>query len=163
MIGRMKVKGREVGLTLPMAILGLLLAPVLALYLVVYGTLSTGWGALLRLWFWHAHRRQGRHLLFVYSDSPNWQAYIEGNILPRLRGRALVLNWSERKQWRRKNWWAERVFERWAGTKDFNPIAIVFVGSLEVVCVRFFRSFQDFKHDRPETLQAAEAELESWL
>src|SRR5215208_5099448 len=37
--------------------------------------------------------RQGKHLLLVYSNSPNWRAYVEDNWLPRLEAMAVVLNW----------------------------------------------------------------------
>ena len=42
---------------------------------------------------------QGKRLLLVYSNSPNWQAYVEGNWLPQLESIAVVLNWSERSTW----------------------------------------------------------------
>src|SRR5262245_29677290 len=44
---------------------------------------------------------QGKDLLLVYSNSPNWQAYIEAEWLPRWGHRAVVLNWSQRSNWRR--------------------------------------------------------------
>jgi hypothetical protein len=156
--------GREEGLSLPATLLGLLLAPIIAAWLVLYGALALIWGTTLRLWFWRAHRRHGRHVLFVYSQSPTWQAYIEANILPRLRDRAVVLDWSQRKQWNgMRLWWEARVFEHWAGTREFNPIAIVFATSTDVVCIRFFRAFRAFTNGQPEALREAEAELETWL
>src|SRR5918911_507082 len=42
---------------------------------------------------------RGRDLLLVYSNSPNWQPYVEANWLPRWGERAVVLNWSERSRW----------------------------------------------------------------
>jgi hypothetical protein len=40
-------------------------------------------------------------VLFVYSNSPNWQEYIEQQILPRLPANTAIMNWSERKKWSR--------------------------------------------------------------
>ena len=37
----------------------------------------------------------GTRVLFVYSNSPVWQSYIENNIVPRLPPKSVVLNWSE--------------------------------------------------------------------
>lgn len=117
------------------------------------------WGSVLRLWFWYAHRRHGRFILFIYSESPNWQTYIEQNLLPRLGDHALVLNWSRRKQWNRESWWAARVFHHWAGGRDFNPLTLVFVGTWRVASVRFFRAFRDFQHGKEQLLRQAEEEL----
>jgi hypothetical protein len=121
------------------------------------------WGNMLRLWFWSAHRRHGRSILFVYSDSPNWQNYIEENLLPRLEGHAVVLNWSRRKQWNRECWWEARVFHHWAGGRAFNPLALVFVGRWRVLPFRFFQPFRDFKHGKEESLRRVEAELLRYL
>jgi hypothetical protein len=38
---------------------------------------------------WGAH---GKRLMLVYSNSPNWQAYVEENWLPHLESIAVVLN-----------------------------------------------------------------------
>ena len=47
-----------------------------------------------------AWQSQGRDLLLVYSNSPNWKRYVEETWLPRWGNRAVVLNWSERQTWR---------------------------------------------------------------
>jgi hypothetical protein len=120
-------------------------------------------GAVLRMWFYGAHRRHGRFVLFVYSESPNWQPYIEDHILPRLDGRAVVLNWSQRKQWPRVCPWESRVFHHFTGPREFNPVALVFVGRWRVVPIPFYRAFLDFKHGHESGLRQAEAALLSHL
>jgi hypothetical protein len=113
----------------------------------------------LRLWFWRAHAIQGRRVLFVYSESPNWQAYIEENILPRIRDMAVVLNWSERGLWSSASPWEARFFRRCSGGREFNLVALVFCAHGRVRSVRFHRAFLDFKHGRESALREAEAEL----
>jgi hypothetical protein len=122
-----------------------------------------GRGAVLRAWFYIAHRRHGRFILFVYSESPNWQSYVEAHILPRLRQAAVVLNWSERKQWPRLCPWESRVFHHFTGPREFNPVAVVFVGRWRVVPIRFYRAFLDLKHGHESALRQAEAELLAYL
>ncbi len=118
---------------------------------------------------WRAVRRfraawsiHGRDLLLVYSESPNWQRYVEESWLPRWGHRAVVLNWSERNTWGRS---AEvALFRRFAGEREFNPLGIVVpaTGS-RVHVVRFWRAFRDHKHGKDRLLREAEAELERLL
>ena len=131
----------------------------------------------------------GRRGILIYSDSPNWQSYIESHWLPRLRGRLVVLNWSERARWDELHPLEAPFVRRHMGDINFNPIAIVFLSSrvvdrlrearraarrLEpigivspflshVSTVRFLMAFRDFKHGRDEALRAAEARLWSLL
>ena|ERR1700687_3471970 len=96
-----------------------------------------------------------RRVLFVYSDSPNWKDYIEQVILPRLPENSVVLNWSQRRQWSRfgvSTW----LFRAFAGTREFNPIGLVFERFGLVARYRFLSPFREMKHGRPETLQVLE-------
>jgi hypothetical protein len=53
--------------------------------------MSAGSGAVKRFRaVWHP---QGKDLLLVYSNSPNWQQHVEEQWLPKWRQRAVVLNW----------------------------------------------------------------------
>jgi hypothetical protein len=72
-------------------------------------------GEWLKYRFWRRHGRAGRFVLFVYSDSPNWKAYVESNLLPRVEEHAVTLNWSRRREWERTHPLEARVFRRWAG------------------------------------------------
>lgn len=91
---------------------------------------------------------RGRYALVVYSASPTWQAYCEARLLPAVGSRAAVLNWSERRRWG----WSLSVllFNMFAGSREFNPIAIVFRPGRWPERYRFFGPFRAFKHGRPE-------------
>jgi hypothetical protein len=90
------------------------------------------------------------HVLFVYSDSPIWHDYIETEILPSIRWRAVVLNWSERKSWSLGS--ARAVFHHFGGTQEFNPLAVVFRPLKPAQVFRFWQPFRDWKHGRRERL-----------
>jgi hypothetical protein len=93
----------------------------------------------------------------VYSDSPVWHDHIEQQVLPRLGQRAVVLNWSERKQWRRSL--AVMAFRYFGGTREFNPLAVVFRPFRLAHRFRFYEPFREFKHGRPEAVANIENEL----
>ncbi len=133
--------------------------PLLVVWVVVYLVWFFVWGAILRVWFWRKYAAQGRPLFFVYSESPNWQSYVEANILPRVEDHAVVLNWSERSLWPSTSPWESRFFHRFAGNRDFNPLALVFCRGGRIKAVRFHKAFLDFKHGKDSGLRAAEAEL----
>jgi hypothetical protein len=110
---------------------------------------------------WRIH---GKDLLLVYSNSPHWQRYVEENWLPKWGHRAVILNWSERSTWGRSAPAEVALFRAFAGSREFNPLAIVIppVGRDPHV-VRFWRAFRDRKHGKDGLLQAAEAELDRHL
>jgi hypothetical protein len=93
----------------------------------------------------------------VYSESPIWCEYIEKEVLPRLEGRAVVLNWSERKRW--KNSLAVLAFRRFGGRRAFNPLAVVFRPFHFAKVFRFFDPFQEFKHGKPAKVEQVKTEL----
>ena len=123
--------------------------------------------------------------ILVYSNGPHWQHYIEDNWLPRFGHRFVVLNWSERSTWQRDHALESKIFRRFAGAREFNPIAIILndvgphatwrawiravqsrdiIGMLapgvaEAHVIRFWQPFKDFKHGKDRGLRAAEAEL----
>jgi hypothetical protein len=106
---------------------------------------------------------QGKRLLLVYSNSPNWQAYVEENWLPQLESSAVVLNWSERAKWTERHPFEGDIFRTWAGDREFNPLAIIIPADGPVRVIRFWQAFRDYKHGKDRTLRAAEAELEAAL
>lgn len=106
---------------------------------------------------------EGKRLLLVYSNSPNWQAYIEEHWLPRLASVAVVLNWSERNTWAERHALEADIFRAWAGAREFNPVAIMLPASGPVRVIRFWQAFRDYKHGKDRTLRAAEAEIEAAL
>jgi hypothetical protein len=115
--------------------------------------------------FQAAWQCQGKDLLLVYSNSPHWKTYIETEWLPRWGSRAVVLNWSERQRWRAEHPHEAQMFSAFAGSREFNPLAIVVRGGgwRDVRIVRFWRAFRDYKHGKDATLRRAEATLEQIL
>jgi hypothetical protein len=136
-----------------------LLLPLILVWVACYLAWLFVWGAILRVWFWRVHAVHGRPILFVYSESPNWQTYIEENILPRIRDYAVVLNWSERRLWSSTSPWEARFFRRFSGDREFNPLALVFCSRGRIRSVRFHRAFLDLKHGKESALRETEAEL----
>jgi hypothetical protein len=71
----------------------LLTLPVLLVCAVFYRM----YRITLYLLIWLLWLRNGKDVLVVYSDSPIWHEYMTTQILPLVQQRAVVLNWSERK------------------------------------------------------------------
>jgi hypothetical protein len=113
----------------------------------------------LKYRFWQLHGKFGRFILLVYSDSPNWKGYIDENILPRIEPHAVVLNWSQRREWSKSNPFESRVFRRWAGEREFNPMAIVIRPKGKIKKVRFWQAFRDLKHGNEKLLKECETTL----
>src|SRR5262245_14220720 len=95
---------------LPLAFVGLFLWLVGSLLLLVV--------------VWLTWCPRGRYALVVYSNSPVWQEYFETEMLPSLAGRAAILNWSARSRWEVSL--PVMLFNLFGGSREFNPIAIVF-------------------------------------
>jgi hypothetical protein len=122
-----------------------------AIALFLFLASSACWHLLA--WCWWCSR--GRDILFVYSNSPTWHDYIERHILPYLGDRAIVLNWSERKRWRPSL--ARMAFRHFGGSRQFNPMGIVFRPFRPTRKFRFWQPFQDFKHGHSEALRNVES------
>ena len=102
----------------------------------------------------------GKTLLFVYSNSPVWQEYIENNVLPKIESKAVILNWSERSKWDRKPRSLEaKVFRHWAGSREYNPIAMIFNPGRKIEILRFWQAFRDHKHGKEKPLKEMESKL----
>lgn len=144
----------------------ILVAPFLLLVGAVYLAVTAVaypfrllYGEWLKYRFWRRHGGAGRFVLFVYSDSPNWKTYVESNILPRVGGHAVVLNWSHRREWEQAHSFEARVFRRWAGKREFNPLALIIRPGRRVKVLRFWQAFRDFKHGRHQALTEVQAAL----
>ena len=133
------------------------LAPVLLvvvlLALVVY--LVSTVCLHIAIWSWWCLR--GRDILFVYSDSPIWHDYIERHVLPRLGERAVVFNWSRRRDSRFSL--ARAAVRHFGGWREFNPMALVFRPFHRTRNFRFWQPFKDFKHGHPEALHRMERDF----
>jgi hypothetical protein len=157
------------------AILFIILIPLILVILLLYciwNFICGFWLKLLVRKHWHP---QGKNMLFVYSNSPNWKEYIEENILTKISGNAVIINWSERSKWDWTNKPLElRIFNHWTGVfryihtgsgrnkwdgREFNPIAITFVPWWRVKVVRFWQAFKDYKHGKDKKLKELENQL----
>ena len=136
----------------------LALSPFVILVLLAYGTSAL----LLHIALWLVWGPLGRNVLFVYSNSPAWQEYIEQNLLPRLPETTLVLNWSERRKWKRLTL-GYLAFRFFGGSREFNPLAVIVQPLRWAKCFRFWKPFRDFKHGKPESLAKLENEFFEYL
>lgn len=155
----------------PLILIGIIfIIPILFIALICW-VWRLIWGTWLGLRVKSQWYPQGKRMLFVYSNSPNWKEYIETNILPKIASQATVLNWSERSQWKDKSLEIQ-VFQHWASVKkyfwrgktkwdgaEFNPIAITFIPWWKRRVFRFWQPFKDFKHGKEQSLKKLEVEL----
>ena len=140
-----------------------------ALVLLLFATIAflpfiliaaVGWfsvTSVLLLIVWARWLPRRTDTLVVYSNSPIWQAYFEGQVIPRLGDRAVLLNWSERRQWR----WSLPVllFRCLAPRREFNPIVMVFRPFRWPLIFRFYEAFRAFMHGRPEQVEQTRRDL----
>jgi hypothetical protein len=101
---------------------------------------------------------RGKRLMYVYSDSPVWQDHIKTEILPKLPTGSIIMNWSERKTWKKLSL-SSIVFHYFGGRKAFNPMAILFAPFRKAKVYRFYDAFKEFKHGKPKRLELMEREL----
>jgi hypothetical protein len=139
--------GSKALITLLLVILSPILIIAVFLYLL--------WGAILYMAIWLTWKKQ--FVLFVYSDSPTWKEHIEREILPYIRDRAVILNWSERRNW--KSSLAVLAFRYFGGYRNFNPIGIVFRPFRFAKTYRFFEAFKEFKWGNPKAVEEIKNEL----
>lgn len=125
----------------------IVLLPVVAVALLLW--LLSALLLLSAVWLMWCPRR--RYAIVVYSNSPVWQEYFERHVIPQLGGRAVVLNWSDRKRWPFSL--AVILFRVFAGGRQFNPIAIVFEPVRWPRSFRFYKAFRSFKHGQPEEVE----------
>ena len=158
----------KAGLTrlLQLLVLLLVLVFVLPFVPIMVGALGVMW-VWKRVQSWRYRRGfearfrpDGKKVVFVYSDSPHWQSRIESEVLPKISDQAVVLNWSERSttKWRQRPL-EVRIFKHWGGSREFNPLAIVFQEDGSVEVIRFWQAYRDYKHGKSRLLQKKEQEL----
>lgn len=146
-----------------LVLLILLLSPLLIACALVFLIVWLAFAVVLHfaIWVWWCPR--GKSVLLVYSNSPTWQDYFESQVVPRLAGRAVVLNWSERKTWPRFPSLAVLACRCFAGEREFNPIAVVFRPFRLRRTFRFWGPFKEFKHGRPEAVETMTVNLFAFL
>ena len=131
----------------------LVLLPLAAMVFILWLAAAV----VLQLIVWILWCPRGRYALVVYSNSPIWQEYFEENVLPAVGGRGVVLNWSERKRWRYSL--PVALFRIFAGSAEFNPLALVFQPFAWPRQFRFYEPFQAFKHGRRHEVEDMRREL----
>ena len=114
---------------------------------------------VLKVRFWLRHGREGKFILFVYSDSSNWKNYIETNILPRIKAHSIILNWSKRREWGPQMQFETKLFNQWAGPGEFVPVAILFPLTGKVRVFRLWQPSGNPKHGKEKISKEAEQAL----
>jgi hypothetical protein len=128
-------------------------------YLAIHSVSNLCRGHWLRMRFQKKWGSQGKNILFVYSESPNWKDYIEREIIPKLSPYGVYLNYSRCAEWKHKNPLEAKIWKQWSGAREFNPMAIVIPDRGKVKTVRFYQAFRDYKHGKDNLLRQKEAEL----
>jgi hypothetical protein len=115
---------------------------------------------------------QNKYILFVYSDNELWKAYAENHIIPKIESRAVILNWSRRKEWIHSNSLAAQLFRNYhwgrewiwrnrvrMGGQEYNHLAMIFKPWNKPKIISFWKAFKDYEFGKDEKLKAVENEL----
>ena len=138
------------------------LLPVIAPLLAIGIVLLLLYQGSLYLLIWLLWLPQGKDVLFVTSDSPIWRDYMMEQVFPLVGNRAVTLNWSERKCWPRWSL-ARHFFRMFAGSREFNPIVVVFRPIRRAEFFRFFTPFKAWKHGNREPVEWLRRQLADCL
>src|SRR4051794_23928858 len=82
-------------------VIGLTLVPILVPLVVLLLVSFVLYRGALYLLLWLLWIPKGKDTLFVYSDSPVWRDYMLNEVLPLVENRATVLNWSQKRTWKK--------------------------------------------------------------
>ena len=150
----------------PLTVLAVFLAPILVplliFFLLALAILVPLSYLLVYLSIWLAWGIRGTDILFVFSDNPIWRDYMLSEMLPLVERRAVVLNWSERDEWKR---WSLPVlaFRFFAGRKAFNPLIVVFRPFRRAQKYRFWPAFREWKQGNKGAVEKLKLELANTL
>jgi hypothetical protein len=133
-------------LGIPFGILFCLMAVLAAIWVVVFLFFAFLIRLVVILLVWVLWLPAGKDVLFVYSESPNWEEYLQSKVIPKVEHRAHLLNWSERKKWRVWKSMPVLVFHLFAGQRNMNPMALCFRFARWPKAFRFLQPLEDFKH-----------------
>lgn len=133
----------------------LLLLPYALLYLFFYFV----YGFILQIAVWISWIPRGKSMLIVTSESPVWEDYMAEQIIGVLQARAMILNWSRRKEWSRPANLQVLAFNYYGGKSDFNPLVVVFRPFRRAKVFRFWQAFKNAKHGKSESLEKLREEL----
>ena len=93
-----KSSDREIGHIALLTVLLPLIVPLAVIGIMLFLAYRLTLNALVRFWW----LPKGKDILLIHSDSPIWHEYMTNQILPLVRSRAEILNWSEHSRW--PNW-----------------------------------------------------------
>ncbi len=116
----------------------------------------------LYLLIWLLWLPRGKNVLFVNSDSPIWKEYMSNQVLPLVASRAVILNWSERKNWPRWSL-ATHFFRAHAGHREFNPMVVAFRPLRRAEFFRFYGPLKHWKHGNAEPVEWLRQELADYV
>jgi hypothetical protein len=101
-----------------------------------------------------------KDFLLVYTESPHWQPYIEQRWISRWGERMVLFN-------RSRPWSNEQVEARlWQSIRwdrEHTPLAIIIPPRGSPHAVELYSAFREFKHGKPQRLQAAEDRIQRAL
>jgi hypothetical protein len=128
-------------------------SPLILLVLLIYFLHRT----IVYTGVWLFWLPRGKDVLFVYSDSTIWREYMLAEVLPLVKERAVVLNWSERNKWRKWSF-KVRVFNTIGGDNAYNPLVVLF-RPFDTQVFRFWPAFNEWKRGNTAPLNALVREL----
>lgn len=137
---------------------GIVLVVVLSPLLIAIVLCFLIYSLVLKLMFWAFYCTRGARVLFIYSDSPVWKEYVEGNIFPELPETAIKLNWSERRNWKGGSL-PVLIFKHYGGSREFNPMGIIVRPFRRTKLYRFWKPFKEFQHGKVHSLEVLRNEF----
>lgn len=84
----------------------------------------------------------GKYVFFLYSDSKKWKTYFEEKLIPKIKQKAVVWNWSTRIMdgWQ-KDILEAKILSAFRPAGYFYPMAIVFLPNGEVKIFQFYTAY----------------------
>lgn len=95
---------------------------------------------------------KGKRIFFLYSDSKKWKDHFEKKVIPKIKKKAVICNWSTRFEegWDEKNI-NYQVFKLFKPLGSFCPLAIVFLPDGKIKTFQFYELYiKKLKSNTPE-------------
>lgn len=103
--------------------------------------------------------RHGMRFVIAYSDDSRWAHRIEQEWLPRIGRQSVILDWKARRGSAADAPLEARLFEQYAGRRDFDPMIIVVPPAGPVRTLRFRDAFVACFGGEERALAEAESHL----